>query len=87
MTSSMCVPLSAVSFALGITTIGRRNHTYLKQTLTSILSRMTPEEEKDSVVIISVADVSMGNEVPSSISVASKAPSSSLYPIMFCFVL
>ncbi|KAK7801376.1 hypothetical protein U0070_009222 [Myodes glareolus] len=73
---------AGVSFALGITTIGRRNHTYLKQTLTSILSRMTPEEEKDSVVIISVADVSMGNEVPSSISVASKAPSSSLYPIM-----
>nr|XP_048303463.1 alpha-1,3-mannosyl-glycoprotein 4-beta-N-acetylglucosaminyltransferase-like protein MGAT4D isoform X1 [Myodes glareolus] len=47
---------AGVSFALGITTIGRRNHTYLKQTLTSILSRMTPEEEKDSVVIISVAD-------------------------------
>ncbi|XP_051050872.1 alpha-1,3-mannosyl-glycoprotein 4-beta-N-acetylglucosaminyltransferase-like protein MGAT4D [Phodopus roborovskii] len=47
---------AGVSFALGITTIDRRNHTYLKQTLTSILSRMTPEEEEDSVVIVSVAD-------------------------------
>ncbi|CAO2611200.1 Alpha-1,3-mannosyl-glycoprotein 4-beta-N-acetylglucosaminyltransferase-like protein MGAT4D [Lemmus lemmus] len=47
---------AGVSFALGITTIDRRNHTYLKQTLTSVLSRMTPEEERDSVVIISVAD-------------------------------
>ncbi|XP_036043479.1 alpha-1,3-mannosyl-glycoprotein 4-beta-N-acetylglucosaminyltransferase-like protein MGAT4D [Onychomys torridus] len=47
---------SGVTFALGITTIDRRNHTYLKQTLTSVLSRMTPEEEEDSVVIVSVAD-------------------------------
>ncbi|XP_012974320.1 alpha-1,3-mannosyl-glycoprotein 4-beta-N-acetylglucosaminyltransferase-like protein MGAT4D isoform X1 [Mesocricetus auratus] len=47
---------AGVSFALGVTTIGRRKHTYLKQMLTSILSRMTPEEEKDSVVIVSVAD-------------------------------
>ncbi|XP_005369609.1 alpha-1,3-mannosyl-glycoprotein 4-beta-N-acetylglucosaminyltransferase-like protein MGAT4D [Microtus ochrogaster] len=47
---------AGVSFALGITTIDRGNYTYLKQTLTSVLSRMTPEEEKDSVVIISVAD-------------------------------
>ncbi|XP_027261951.2 alpha-1,3-mannosyl-glycoprotein 4-beta-N-acetylglucosaminyltransferase-like protein MGAT4D isoform X2 [Cricetulus griseus] len=47
---------AGVSFALGITTIDRRQHSYLKQTLTSILSRMTPEEEKDSVVIVSVAD-------------------------------
>ncbi|XP_052022393.1 alpha-1,3-mannosyl-glycoprotein 4-beta-N-acetylglucosaminyltransferase-like protein MGAT4D [Apodemus sylvaticus] len=47
---------AGVSFALGITTINRGNHTYLKQTLTSVLSRMTPEEEEDSVVILSVAD-------------------------------
>ncbi|NP_001020837.1 alpha-1,3-mannosyl-glycoprotein 4-beta-N-acetylglucosaminyltransferase-like protein MGAT4D precursor [Rattus norvegicus] len=47
---------AGVSFALGITTIDRGNHTYLKQTLTSVLSRMTPEEEEDSVVIVSVAD-------------------------------
>ncbi|XP_028642131.1 alpha-1,3-mannosyl-glycoprotein 4-beta-N-acetylglucosaminyltransferase-like protein MGAT4D [Grammomys surdaster] len=47
---------TGVSFALGIATINRGNHTYLKQTLTSILSRMTPEEEEDSVVIVSVAD-------------------------------
>ncbi|XP_021025756.1 alpha-1,3-mannosyl-glycoprotein 4-beta-N-acetylglucosaminyltransferase-like protein MGAT4D isoform X4 [Mus caroli] len=47
---------AGVSFALGISTINRGNHTYLKQTLTSVLSRMTPEEEEDSVVIVSVAD-------------------------------
>lgn len=81
-TCSMSVLLSTVSFALGVTTIGRRKHTYLKQMLTSILSRMTPEEEKDSVVIVSVADVCMGNEVLSSLSVASK----SHYSIMvLCF--
>nr|XP_008265643.1 alpha-1,3-mannosyl-glycoprotein 4-beta-N-acetylglucosaminyltransferase-like protein MGAT4D isoform X1 [Oryctolagus cuniculus]XP_051675427.1 alpha-1,3-mannosyl-glycoprotein 4-beta-N-acetylglucosaminyltransferase-like protein MGAT4D isoform X1 [Oryctolagus cuniculus] len=45
-----------VSFALGISTVDRGNHSYLKQTLTSVVSRMTPAEEKDSVVIVSVAD-------------------------------
>ncbi|KAL6084740.1 hypothetical protein STEG23_010523 [Scotinomys teguina] len=56
--SCLCISKmnQTISFALGITTINRRNHTYLKQTLTSVLSRMTPEEEKDSVVIVSVAD-------------------------------
>ncbi|XP_055477272.1 alpha-1,3-mannosyl-glycoprotein 4-beta-N-acetylglucosaminyltransferase-like protein MGAT4D [Psammomys obesus] len=51
---------AGVSFALGITTINRKNHTYLKQTLTSVLSRMTPKEKKDSVVIVSVADTDEG---------------------------
>ncbi|KAK1343183.1 hypothetical protein QTO34_015960 [Cnephaeus nilssonii] len=45
-----------VSFALGISTVKRRNHSYLKQTLTSLVSRMTLSEEKDSVVIVSIAD-------------------------------
>uniref|UniRef100_A0A8C5UQ22 MGAT4 family member D n=1 Tax=Microcebus murinus TaxID=30608 RepID=A0A8C5UQ22_MICMU len=47
---------TGVSFALGIPTVSRGNYTYLKQTLTSILSRMTPSEEKDSVVIVAIAD-------------------------------
>ncbi|XP_008571505.1 PREDICTED: glycosyltransferase 54 domain-containing protein [Galeopterus variegatus] len=47
---------TGASFALGIPTVNRGNHTYLKQTLTSLLSRMTLSEEKDSVVIVSVAD-------------------------------
>ncbi|XP_051025280.1 alpha-1,3-mannosyl-glycoprotein 4-beta-N-acetylglucosaminyltransferase-like protein MGAT4D [Acomys russatus] len=51
---------AGVSFALGITTIDRGNYTYLKQTLTSVLSRMTPAEEKDSVVIVSVPDTDEG---------------------------
>ncbi|KAM5255835.1 alpha-1,3-mannosyl-glycoprotein 4-beta-N-acetylglucosaminyltransferase-like protein MGAT4D [Ctenodactylus gundi] len=45
-----------VSFALGIPTVSRGNHSYLKQTLTSVVTRMTHWEEKDSVVIVSVAD-------------------------------
>ncbi|XP_045408196.1 alpha-1,3-mannosyl-glycoprotein 4-beta-N-acetylglucosaminyltransferase-like protein MGAT4D isoform X2 [Lemur catta] len=47
---------TGVSFALGIPTINRGNYTYLKQTLTSVVSRMTPSEEKDSVVIVSISD-------------------------------
>ncbi|XP_070360883.1 alpha-1,3-mannosyl-glycoprotein 4-beta-N-acetylglucosaminyltransferase-like protein MGAT4D [Equus asinus] len=47
---------TGVSFALGIPTVNRGNHTYLKQTLTSIVSRMTLSEENDSVVIVSIAD-------------------------------
>ncbi|XP_061047022.1 alpha-1,3-mannosyl-glycoprotein 4-beta-N-acetylglucosaminyltransferase-like protein MGAT4D [Eubalaena glacialis] len=47
---------TGVSFALGISTVNRGNHSYLKQTLTSIISRMTLSEEKDSVVIVSIAD-------------------------------
>ncbi|XP_012510272.1 PREDICTED: alpha-1,3-mannosyl-glycoprotein 4-beta-N-acetylglucosaminyltransferase-like protein MGAT4D [Propithecus coquereli] len=47
---------TGVSFALGIPTINRGKYTYLKQTLTSVISRMTPSEEKDSVVIVSIAD-------------------------------
>lgn len=49
----------AVSFALGIPTISRGSYSYLKQTLTSVLSWMTRSEEVDSVVIVSVADVCM----------------------------
>uniref|UniRef100_A0A8C5K3S1 MGAT4 family, member C n=1 Tax=Jaculus jaculus TaxID=51337 RepID=A0A8C5K3S1_JACJA len=47
---------SGASFALGIPTMRRGNHTYLKQTLASVIYRMTPTEEKDSVVIVSVSD-------------------------------
>uniref|UniRef100_A0A8C0W1X7 MGAT4 conserved region domain-containing protein n=1 Tax=Castor canadensis TaxID=51338 RepID=A0A8C0W1X7_CASCN len=47
---------TGVSFALGIPTTNRGNHTYLKQTLTSLLSRMTPAEEEDSVVIVAIAE-------------------------------
>ncbi|XP_008053100.1 alpha-1,3-mannosyl-glycoprotein 4-beta-N-acetylglucosaminyltransferase-like protein MGAT4D [Carlito syrichta] len=47
---------TGVSFALGISTVNRGNHSYLKQTLTSVVSRMTLSEEKDSVVIVSIAD-------------------------------
>ncbi|XP_014639968.1 PREDICTED: alpha-1,3-mannosyl-glycoprotein 4-beta-N-acetylglucosaminyltransferase-like protein MGAT4D [Ceratotherium simum simum] len=47
---------TGVSFALGISTVNRGNHSYLKQTLTSVISRMTLAEEKDSVVIVSIAD-------------------------------
>nr|XP_027782349.1 alpha-1,3-mannosyl-glycoprotein 4-beta-N-acetylglucosaminyltransferase-like protein MGAT4D [Marmota flaviventris] len=45
-----------VTFALGISTVNRGAHSYLKQTLNSIMTRMTPSEEKDSVVIVSIAD-------------------------------
>uniref|UniRef100_A0A8D2B199 MGAT4 family member D n=1 Tax=Sciurus vulgaris TaxID=55149 RepID=A0A8D2B199_SCIVU len=45
-----------VTFALGISTVNRGTQSYLKQTLNSIITRMTPAEEKDSVVIVSVAD-------------------------------
>ncbi|XP_037848246.1 alpha-1,3-mannosyl-glycoprotein 4-beta-N-acetylglucosaminyltransferase-like protein MGAT4D [Chlorocebus sabaeus] len=47
---------TGVSFALGISTVNRGNYSYLRQTLTSVVSRMTLSEEKDSVVIVSVAD-------------------------------
>lgn len=51
--------MSAVSFALGISTAKRGNRSYLKQTLTSLLSGMTLSEEEDLVVIVSIADVRM----------------------------
>ncbi|XP_045408201.1 alpha-1,3-mannosyl-glycoprotein 4-beta-N-acetylglucosaminyltransferase-like protein MGAT4D isoform X6 [Lemur catta] len=54
---------TGVSFALGIPTINRGNYTYLKQTLTSVVSRMTPSEEKDSVVIVSISDIQKASEV------------------------
>ncbi|XP_076996090.1 alpha-1,3-mannosyl-glycoprotein 4-beta-N-acetylglucosaminyltransferase-like protein MGAT4D [Tamandua tetradactyla] len=47
---------TGVSFALGIPTMNRGNYSYLKQTLTSVVSRMTLSEEKDSVVIVAIAD-------------------------------
>ncbi|KAL0594120.1 Alpha-1,3-mannosyl-glycoprotein 4-beta-N-acetylglucosaminyltransferase-like protein MGAT4D [Plecturocebus cupreus] len=47
---------TGVSFALGISTVNRGNYNYLKQTLTSVVSRMMLSEEKDSVVIVSIAD-------------------------------
>ncbi|KAG8522175.1 Alpha-1,3-mannosyl-glycoprotein 4-beta-N-acetylglucosaminyltransferase-like protein MGAT4D, partial [Galemys pyrenaicus] len=47
---------AGVSFALGVPTVNRGDHGYLKQTLTSLISRMTVSEQKDSVVIVSIAD-------------------------------
>ncbi|XP_044911769.1 alpha-1,3-mannosyl-glycoprotein 4-beta-N-acetylglucosaminyltransferase-like protein MGAT4D isoform X6 [Felis catus] len=47
---------TGVSFAVGISTVSRGNQSYLKQTMNSVVSRMTLSEEKDSVVIVSVAD-------------------------------
>ncbi|XP_006872295.1 PREDICTED: glycosyltransferase 54 domain-containing protein-like [Chrysochloris asiatica] len=47
---------TGVSFAVGISTVSRGEYSYLKQTLTSVVSRMTLSEEKDSVVIVSIAD-------------------------------
>nr|KAF6401769.1 MGAT4 family member D [Rousettus aegyptiacus] len=47
---------TGVSLALGISTVRRGSHSHLKQALTSLVSRMTLAEEKDSVVIVSVAD-------------------------------
>nr|XP_003476867.1 alpha-1,3-mannosyl-glycoprotein 4-beta-N-acetylglucosaminyltransferase-like protein MGAT4D [Cavia porcellus] len=44
-----------VSFALGIPTVSRGNHTYLNQVLNSVVTGIKPWEE-DAVVIISVAD-------------------------------
>ncbi|XP_012862568.1 alpha-1,3-mannosyl-glycoprotein 4-beta-N-acetylglucosaminyltransferase-like protein MGAT4D [Echinops telfairi] len=45
-----------ISFALGISTVSRGAYSYLKQTLTSVISRMTVSEEEDSVVVVSIAD-------------------------------
>ncbi|XP_012884957.1 PREDICTED: alpha-1,3-mannosyl-glycoprotein 4-beta-N-acetylglucosaminyltransferase-like protein MGAT4D [Dipodomys ordii] len=45
-----------VSFALGIPTVSRGNHSYLTYTLTSLVSRMTTVEAEDAVVIVSIAD-------------------------------
>ncbi|XP_019586275.2 alpha-1,3-mannosyl-glycoprotein 4-beta-N-acetylglucosaminyltransferase-like protein MGAT4D isoform X1 [Rhinolophus sinicus] len=47
---------TGVSFALGISSVKRENHSYLKRALTSLISRMTPSEVKDTVVIVSIAD-------------------------------
>ncbi|XP_007939413.1 alpha-1,3-mannosyl-glycoprotein 4-beta-N-acetylglucosaminyltransferase-like protein MGAT4D [Orycteropus afer afer] len=47
---------TGVSFAVGISTVSRGEYSYLKQTLTSVISRMTLSEERESVVIVSVAD-------------------------------
>ncbi|XP_032990483.1 alpha-1,3-mannosyl-glycoprotein 4-beta-N-acetylglucosaminyltransferase-like protein MGAT4D [Rhinolophus ferrumequinum] len=47
---------TGVSFALGISSVKRGNHSYLKHALTSLVSRMTPSEVKDAVVIVSIAD-------------------------------
>ncbi|XP_048953274.1 alpha-1,3-mannosyl-glycoprotein 4-beta-N-acetylglucosaminyltransferase-like protein MGAT4D isoform X4 [Canis lupus baileyi] len=56
MTQRKNTSVNLVSFALGISTVNRGNQSYLSQTLNSVVSRMSPSEEKDSVVIVSVAD-------------------------------
>ncbi|XP_066109564.1 alpha-1,3-mannosyl-glycoprotein 4-beta-N-acetylglucosaminyltransferase-like protein MGAT4D [Saccopteryx bilineata] len=47
---------TGAAFALGVPTVKRGDHSYLKQTLTSLFSRMTLAEQRDSVVIVSIAD-------------------------------
>ncbi|XP_023559563.1 alpha-1,3-mannosyl-glycoprotein 4-beta-N-acetylglucosaminyltransferase-like protein MGAT4D [Octodon degus] len=62
---------TGVSFALGVPTVSRGNYTYLKQTLNAIVTRIMPWEEKDSVVIVSIAD-SNGDYVKSVVDMVTK---------------
>ncbi|KAM4834253.1 alpha-1,3-mannosyl-glycoprotein 4-beta-N-acetylglucosaminyltransferase-like protein MGAT4D isoform 2-T2 [Thomomys bottae] len=44
------------SFALGIPTVSRGNHSYLTSTLNYVISRMTSEEAAEAVVIVAVPE-------------------------------
>lgn len=48
----------AVSVVMGIPSVRREVHSYLTDTLHSLISELSPQEKEDSVIVVLIAEVS-----------------------------
>lgn len=53
---TLCVP--AVSVVMGIPSVRREVHSYLTDTLHSLISELSPQEKEDSVIVVLIAEAS-----------------------------
>lgn len=53
----MCVCVFLVSMVFGVPTVRRQQQTYLIQTLINIVSNMNQTEQKDSLIVVMIAEV------------------------------
>lgn len=49
---------SAVSVVMGIPSVRREVHSYLTDTLHSLISELSPQEKEDSVIVVLIAEAS-----------------------------
>lgn len=54
--SPLCAP--AVSVVMGIPSVRREVHSYLTDTLHSLISELSPQEKEDSVIVVLIAEAS-----------------------------
>lgn len=49
--------LSPVSIVMGVPSVKREVHSYLADTLNSLMSELSPTEKEDSVIVVFIAEV------------------------------
>ena len=49
----------AVSIVMGVPSVKREVHSYLTDTLSSLMSELSPAEKDDCVIVVLIAEVSM----------------------------
>lgn len=54
--SPLCAP--TVSVVMGIPSVRREVHSYLTDTLHSLISELSPQEKEDSVIVVLIAEAS-----------------------------
>lgn len=57
LTSHPCM-LSAVSIVMGVPSVKREVHSYLSDTLSSLMSELSAAEKEDCVIVVLIAEVS-----------------------------
>lgn len=55
-TDALCLP--TVSVVMGIPSVRREVHSYLTDTLHSLISELSPQEKEDSVIVVLIAEAS-----------------------------
>lgn len=50
--------MSAVSVVMGVPSVKREVHSYLTDTLASLMSELSPAEKDDCVIVVLIAEVS-----------------------------
>lgn len=58
LTSHLSPRLSAVSIVMGVPSVKREAHSYLSDTLSSLMSELSAAEKEDCVIVVLIAEVS-----------------------------
>lgn len=55
----LCVCVCVVSIVMGVPSVKREVHSYLTDTLTSLMSELSAAEKDDCVIVVLIAEVSV----------------------------